>query len=186
MNDLAAVYESPPPPPPKSMFDLHGDFMMLLSIAALGYDPETGEVLSEEDVDAAFASLRGDIERKVAGSAYVVKRLLQDAEDIDTEMKRLASKRDAIRRGAERLKDRIRGLMATTDVKKVSTPGISVSLGKMSTRVEVDENVELEEQYLNPPAKRSPSLKALEAAIKAGVVFKGVRIVDGTRKLLIS
>jgi hypothetical protein len=166
------------------MFDLSNEYIRLLEMSRLGYDYETGEVLEEEEVDRAFAALTGDVQTKVAGAAFVVMRLDKEADMVDEEIRRLQLKKIRIQRGHDRLKDRIRQLMSLTEIDRVKTPSISVTLGKPAERVAIYDKELLPEEYrVSPPWK--PHKLAIKKAIQNGDEIAGAHLEKGQASLTI-
>lgn len=165
----------------KSMYDLTTEFKMLLQIAEDSIDEETGEVLT--DVAARFDALTNEAEDKIAGTGFVLQRLKSEAEAIDAEVKRLTARRDALRNSRERLADRLREFMATVGMQKVKTPYISVSLGKPSESVVVD-NVEL----LTPDCRAvvyQPIKSVIKKHLESGTPLAGAHLEKGKPRLTI-
>ena len=176
------------PKVPKSMFDLEGEYLRLLEMAHQGFDVETGEYLTEEEVDKAFASLAGDVENKVAGCGFVLMRLKKEAAMVDDEAKRLDDKKRRILAGHERLQERLRELMALTDTPSVKKPWISVTLAKESLNtVSVTNEGEIPNEYMTKPVAPSPKpiLADIKKALKAGQVVPGAKLVPSKRTLTV-
>ena len=135
MENMKTMEGTKPRKSPKSMFDLEGEWVRLLEMAHQGFDPETGEYLTEEEIDKAFAELSGDFDDKIAGCGFVLLRLKKEAAMVDEEAKRLKLKKARIDNGRARLEERVRELMALTakdEGKSVKKPWISVTLSKRS------------------------------------------------------
>lgn len=176
------------PKVPKSMFDLEGEWLRLLEMAHQGFDPETGEYLTEEQIDRVFAELAGDVENKVAGCGFVLMRLKKEAEMVDEEAKRLADKKKRILAGRERLQERVRELMKLTNTSNVKKPWISVTLSKPSKNtVEVTNQGAIPVGYMTIPIlpARKPIIADIKKALKAGEDVPGAKLIESKRTLTV-
>lgn len=165
----------------KSMYDLSLEFQMLLQIAEDSFDEETGEVLA--DSVHRFDALNIEAEEKVAGTGFVLNRLKADSEAIESEIKRLTARRDAIRNERERLSDRLREFMATVGLQKVKTPYISVSIGKPYESVVVGSPMLLPDECVK--LVRQPKKDEIKKLIDSGKYVPGAWIQKGKPRLTI-
>ncbi len=172
---------------PRSMFDLEGEWFNLLEMSRQEMDPETGEYLIEEQIDAAFTALAGDIETKVAGCGFVLLRLKKEADMVKDEERRLQAKRKRVEGGYDRLEGRLREMMQLTKTDKVTKPQISVTLRKATKQVEVTVFEQLPKKYIthSPAPDPRPDKQALARDLKANVEVPGARLVDGKRSILV-
>lgn len=175
----------------KSMFDLKLEYTQLLADARASFDPETGELTDEEAderIDARYQQLSGDIEEKVVGTCFVIRRLESEEAVLKEEMDRLRARKNRLGRGRERLKDRLRDFMSETGTKKVDTPSLSVTLGKPSRSVKILNEAEIPEEFMvtpEPPAP-FPDKKAIAKALKnPETSVPGAILADGKHRLLI-
>lgn len=166
-----------------SMFSLTQDFEDLLIISELGYDPRTGEAFEPDDIDKAFAELEAASEDKIAGTAFVLKRLKGEAALVKAEIDRLQAKKRSIENGHERLADLLRDFMRRTKLMKVKHPTISVSLGKPTQRVKVLDESKLAGIYIR--TKTEPNKSAIKKDLEEGIQVKGAELEDGPERLTI-
>jgi hypothetical protein len=174
----------------KSMFDLKLEYAELLAQARTSFDPETGELTDEEAderIDLKYSQLSGEIEEKVVGTSYVVLRLKAEEDSIKEEIDRLRARKARLRRGADRLKDRLRDFMAETGTKKVDTVSLSVTLGKPSKTVQILNEAEIPEEFMViPEPKPYPDKKAIAKALKnPDTSVPGAVLTEGKHRLLI-
>lgn len=187
-NTMQQAGEARHKPTPKSIFDLEGEWLRLLQMSHQGYDSETGEFLEPEDIDKAFANLAGDVEHKVAGCGFVLLRLKKDAEMVDEEAKRLATKKKRIEAGRERLEERVRELMKMTKTPTVKKPGISVTLSKASmNKVEITNERKIPDKYMSLPVTPLPKpiMAAIKKALKDNENVPGAKLVESKRTLTV-
>ena len=166
----------------KSIYDISVEYQTLLDIAESGFDAETGEVIDEEHLNAAFDVIQESVEKKVANTAQVVRKIETEAQSVLEEAKRLADKARALSKSSDFLKDLIRGLMVQTGTSKVKTPYVSVSVGKKSLSVEANPDVIPKEYQV---VRISADKKAIKDAITNGVEVPGARLVEGKPRLTI-
>lgn len=169
----------------RSMWDLTEAHERLLTIAGVGYDPETGEAFEEEELGRAFDALDDEAEAKILAAGFVSKRLAADAEALDAEIKRLTRMRDTARSGRELLIDRLREFMGTTGLVKVKSTYLSVSLGAASQRVEITDEKALRSDYLRTVTSVTPRKEDIARALKAGATVEGAKLVDGPKRVTI-
>jgi len=167
----------------KSMYDLAEDYRRLLAIAEDGIDEETGEVIGQHAVSAAFDYIRDNVKEKVVGVAQVIKRISAQEEEISDEVSRLQRRVNSLRMARESLKSRLISLMEATDTKKAMTPYVSVSLGKSSLSVVVDDVNVL--PYSCKRVKIEPNKVEIKSMLDKGISVDGARLKPGKLRLTI-
>lgn len=169
---------------PKSMFSLGADYERLCMAAGRGEHPDTGEPIEDfAELDALFDAIQDDVGEKIAATAYVTQRLKADAGVLAEEIKRLQAKKASIEANNERLKDKLREFMETTETPKVKTPSVSVSLGKPTERVSIVDEDAVPEDYAE--VVRRVSKSAVKDALKQGLDVSGAKLVPGPKRLTI-
>lgn len=168
----------------RSMFDLRDDYERLASIAAIGYDPDTGETLEPEDLAREWEAIQDEAAEKVLATGYVLKRIKAQKDLVDEERARLKRKSDALEKSASALQDLLRAFMEGTRNERVKGASLSVSLGKPTERVEVAAVQSLPAEYLRYPDPE-PRKAEIRAALKEGKEVPGASLVPGPRRLTI-
>lgn len=171
---------------PTSMFGISADYERLCIAAGRGEHPDTGEVIEDfEELDKLFEAIEDEAADKVAATAFVIQRLKADEALLDEEAKRLKAKQQAVTKRRERLTETLKTFMETTETEKVKTPSVSVTLGKPSKRVEIEDEKKLPPQYIELVTTRKVDRNAIKAALKAGNTVSGASLEDGKRGLTI-
>ena len=133
-------------------------------------DPETGEVLDEEALNA----LHMEREKKIENVACWVKNLNAEAEACKAEKKVFTERAQAAERKAEKLEKWLFDALA----------GKAFSSGKCAVRcsrrpaVTVFDEAALPAEYVAEKITKSPDKTAIKAAIKAGIEVPGAALVD--------
>lgn len=133
-------------------------------------DEETGEILNIEALD----NLKMAKETKVENIGLYIKNLNAEAEAVKAEKQAMADRQKALENKANRLKDY---LLIATQGEPFSTPRLAISYRK-SESVEIDEDANLPDEYVNTEVVTKPDKKALKEAIKGGAKIKGVRVIE--------
>ncbi len=110
------------------LFDLTSAYQNLLDLAADG-----------EDFEAALDELRGSIEEKAEGYAFVIKTLEAEAEAIGEEAKKLLAKAQHRTNAAKRLKDHLQAALVAAGIDKVKGKLYTVALQNSPPSVEVED-----------------------------------------------
>lgn len=133
-------------------------------------DPETGEVIDYERLDA----LNMERGRKIEGVACWIKNLLSDAEAIKAEKKVLEDREAKCRKKADDLKN---WLTAVLGGEKFSTAKCAVSFRK-SESVEVADIKLLPAELLRVKTTYEPDKTAIKALLKDGQQVNGCCLVE--------
>lgn len=133
-------------------------------------DPETGEVIDYERLDA----LNMERGRKIEGVACWIKNLLSDAEAIKAEKQVLEDREAKCRKKADDLKN---WLTAVLGGEKFSTAKCAVSFRKSET-VEVEDVSLIPADLLRVKTTVEPNKTAIKALLKDGQGVIGCRLVE--------
>lgn len=133
-------------------------------------DPETGEVIDYERLDA----LNMERNRKIEGVACWIKNLLSDAEAIKAEKKVLEDREAKCRKKAD---DLMNWLTAVLGGEKFSTAKCVVSFRKSET-VEVEDVSLIPADLLRVKTTVEPNKTAIKALLKDGRGVIGCRLVE--------
>lgn len=152
-------------------------------------DPDTGEILSEEEFNAKFDEIQMALNEKIENSMCFYKNLQADIEAFKTEEKNIAQRRKVKENLAERIKNRIdnyirmkytdgNGNVDTNGLNKfkMETPRIKLSYRKSDT-VDVYDIDSLPKEYVTENIDKSADKTALKKDIKRGKEINGARIV---------
>lgn len=146
----------------------------ILEAIAAGLDPETGEIVNTEALDALELAR----DEKIENLACYIKDLSADAKAIREEEKILAERRRSMEAKADRL---TRYLSDALDGEKFATARCQIGWRK-STKVEVDDSfVDWAQKYgrddLLTYTAPKPSLTAIKDVLKTGIEIPGAELV---------
>lgn len=136
---------------------------------------EEGEV--SEATAAALIINRGELQKKAEGYVSIINKLSSESDYIDSEVKRLQAAKKVRENAVERLKNALAGAMTLYDITEIKT-----HLNKISFRKSESVIIDVEPEEL-PPMLQKIKIEAIskleiKALIKAGNIFKGVRLID--------
>lgn len=133
-------------------------------------DPETGEVLDEEALNA----LHMEREKKIENVACWVKNLNAEAEACKAEKKAFADRAQAAERKMEKLE---KWLFDALEGKPFSSGKCAVRCSRRSAVTIFDEGA-LPTEYVAVKVTEIPDKVAIRAAIKSGIEVPGAALVD--------
>jgi len=159
------------------LYDIDSSMLAVID-GGLVFDEETGEVLWDEE---SFAELEGERNAKLEACALYIKDLCADVDALKAEEKRLAERRKAAEKRAERLKRYVADSMCLFGDKKLETTRACMTL-RHSEAVEVDEDMVafLPREFVTAKVSLNPNKAALRKALKDGEEVDGARIVSRT------
>lgn len=134
----------------------------------MGFDPETGEIIDEEMLNA----LQMERDEKIEGIACYIKNLKAEADALKAEKKKLADRQSAAEKKAENLKNYLISCMSEGE--KFKTPKVSLSW-RASTAVNVTNAEELDPIYTK--VEVTPDKTLIKAALDRGENVKGAELV---------
>ena len=155
-------------------FSLYAIDNMVYTVLENGliFDEETGEVLFDEE---NLSSLELERNKKLEAVALYIKSLEAEAEAMKAEAKKLADRREAKERKAERLRSYISNSMQALGDTKLETAKVAISFRK-SESVDVYDPVLLPAEFTKTKTTVTPDKTAIKAAIKAGQEVAGATL----------
>lgn len=154
-----------------SLYELDQAVLAVLENGLI-FDPETGEVLFDEE---NFDELEGARNDKMENVALYIKGLEADAAAIRAEEKALTERRSIKERKAERLRDYLTRSMQRFSDPGLETPRVAISFRK-SESVEITGDVP--RAFCKVEEKVTPDKKAIKAAIKGGETVEGAQLIE--------
>lgn len=146
-----------------NLYDLTIEYQNALD--ALEIDPETGEVLNMETLDA----VTGALQDKAEAVACYIKGLSAEGQALKAEEAALNLRRKQTERKAERLKEYLANALLSAGMNKLETPRCALSFRK-STQVKITNEAALPAEYVRTEIVKKPDKTALKAALKMGAV----------------
>lgn len=154
-----------------SLYDIDNMVYTVLENGLI-FDEETGEVLFDEENLSSLEMARNE---KLEAVALYIKSLEAEAEAMKAEAKKLADRREAKERKAERLRSYISNSMQALGDTKLETAKVALSFRK-SESVDVYEPSLLPAEYTKSKTTVTPDKTAIKAAIKAGQEVAGATL----------
>lgn len=152
-------------------------------------DPETGELLDEDQFNAKFDEIQMALNDKIESSICFVKNLNAEVEAFKAEEKNLAQRRKVKENLAERIKNRIDTYIKAqyTDEEgnvdivglnkyKMETPKMKLSYRK-SESVNITDIDSVPKEYIKTKTEVSADKTNIKKAIKAGQHIDGAELV---------
>ena len=130
-------------------------------------DPETGEL--DEDLYAQMKDLRATRDERIENLACWIKNLASDAAQLKAEAKAMQERAASAERKAENIK---RYLSAALRGEKFETPRVAIGWRK-STAVQIEDGVDLPEEYVRVKTTIEPDKVAIKAALASGKEIAG-------------
>ena len=162
-----------------TLYELTNEFMMLLDMAE---DPDTDPQVFADTME----SLEGDLKDKADGYGRVIRQLENDSTSLKAEIARLKTRKDAVDKNVERMKENLKKAMILTSQRKIDTDLFRFSIRKNPERVVLDTEdvLKLPEQYLrykDPEVDKT----ALKDDLKAGIDLEGLAHLESSESLII-
>lgn len=147
-------------------------------------DPETGEILSEDEILALCESLEMERDKKVEYLAKVVINLKAEEEALANHKSVIDKKLSANRNRQNSIKKFVR--LALNGENWKSEDGLaSISYRTTKDTVKIDDINEVDEKYFRTPHTESNLSKtAIKEAIQAGLVVKGAHLEDSISTII--
>lgn len=145
------------------------------------------DALAELDLDAqtladTIEGMSGDVEKKLRAVIAYTLELDIEAAGAHAAAKRMKERGDSLAARAESLQKYALNAMQATGIPRVATDEFEAKVAKTPARVVIADDADVPLQFLRTiPASYEPDKAALAAALKAGAVLDGVRLVPGYR-----
>lgn len=136
----------------------------------------------EGEIDAqtfsdTLESIQGELDDKIGACALFVRNLQAEENMVGDEMDRLKERKDALHFRRERLRQYMMVYMQRTNVQKVKTPLVSVSVSKGREKVIVDSLALIPDEFVK--IERKPMLKEIAAQLESGNPLAGCHVERG-------
>lgn len=138
-----------------------------------------------EDLLQEVDEAKGGLRDKVDKIARLIRNLEADGEKVQNEERRLAKRRKSFNNNAQRLRKWVRDTMDILDVVSIKTELHTVSLGKASEKVVVEDPKKVPEEYRKKPEIQVDKAKVMKTYRDNGEIVEGCEIQEGERSLTI-
>ena len=156
-----------------ALYELAGNYALL---AEKLYDME----LDEQAVADTLEGEAGALEDKAESVAAMARNLEAAAAAIKEDERRMANRRQAFERRADRLRTYLSDCLQTAGIKKIEGRRFTISVRKNSPSVDVYDVSLLPQEFFRFPAPE-PDKKVVMDALKAGIDVPGATLKQGVR-----
>lgn len=148
---------------------------------------QDAEELTPEEITEALNTIGGLFNDKAINVAKLCLSLKADSEKVDSELKRLAQKKQAINNRVDGLKFYLQAQMEVAGMEKVKDAIVSVSLQKNQPSVQVDIEEQIPDVYWRviPETKEVDKKAILTAYKESETIVPGVTIVTDKKHIVI-
>lgn len=139
--------------------------------------------LDEQTVADTLEGLSGELEVKATNVAAFARNLEASADAIKEAEEKMAARRKAIERRADRLRAYLKENMERVGIVKIESPQFCLAIKKNPPAVHVEAPELVPAKFMKVPPPPPPVLdkKAVADALKAGEDVPGCRLEQGTR-----
>ena len=158
--------------PTPTLYQLTGQWLELANqLADMDLDPQTiADTLEASDEQTA-------LEEKAQGYEMVARTIESAIPAIDTEVKRLQELKEARKRRAAVLRERLLAAMQALEIQKITCPLFEMSRRKNPAKVVIDDEAAIPFEYWRKPeVEIVVDKELLKAALKDGKEISGARL----------
>lgn len=143
------------------------------------------EGLTVDDIADTLEGMELEFNDKAEKMLYLVNNLSSDIGQIDDEIKRLTENKRLIANKQNQLTEYLRSNMELSGIDKIECPLFKITLRKASKVVVIDDQDDLDDEFIKVETKITANKVAIKAAIKEGREVLGAHLEDGKRGLTI-
>jgi len=144
-----------------------------------------GDDVPAEAINDTLEGLNLEFKDKAEKMLFLVTNMQSDADQIENEIKRLTDKKRTITNSQNHLKEYLRSNMEATGIDKIECPLFRITLKKALKVVVIDDQDDLDDEFIKVDTKITADKTAIKNAIKEGREVLGAHLEDGKRSLLI-
>ena len=141
------------------------------------------EDLSPQAIDDTLEGLELSLVDKGRNIAALRQNWLSTERAIGDEIKRLQERKKVFANRRAALEEYLRFNMERSGIEKIESPEFSITLGKPTEVVEIDDAVALPDEFI--VIKRTPAKAEIKRALANGKEVRGARLAEGKRRLII-
>lgn len=162
----------------KSLFHISDDYLQLAEILE-----DNGGELTEE-IENQLTINKNELEVKGVNYAYVIKKMIYDAELCDKEIERLTKLKKSKTGTADRLKNSILNAMNIYGITKIEGETIKITLRSNTSSLLINDEKLIPRKFMVKKIEVQPDKKAIKEALGSGLKVKGVELKE-SKSLLI-
>ncbi|MDG9671853.1 siphovirus Gp157 family protein [Hahella sp. CR1] len=148
----------------------------------------TGKLLELQNLDAGddanlkqavvdtLDAIEGEFQEKAVSVAHFIRNLEPDIKAVDTEIKRLQARKQALENRREQVIDYLRENMERTGIKRIGCPLFSIAYVQGRETAVIEEASALPDEYVDVKTEVKPNKASITKALKAGVEIPGARL----------
>jgi len=144
-----------------------------------------GDGVPAEAINDTLEGLDLEFKDKAEKMLFLVSNMQSDVDQIDKEIERLTDKKRVVNNNQNQLKEYLRSNMEATGIDKIECPLFRITLKKALKVVVIDDQDDLDDEFIKVDTEITADKKAIAAAIKEGREVIGAHLEDGKRALLI-
>ncbi|EGK8869177.1 siphovirus Gp157 family protein [Listeria monocytogenes] len=153
-----------------TLYSIQGKYQQLLNLA---------EQLDPELLKDTLESIDDELETKAENVAFVIKELEGQSLVLETEIKRLAERKNTINNNVKRLKQSLFDAMITAKKQKIKTNLFTLDIRKNPPSVIVEDESKLLNYLIEQPKKIDKT--KLGDDLKKGIEVPGAKIIQTER-----
>lgn len=154
-----------------TIYEIHQGIRDLLETV----DPETGEI--SEEVMEAYGNLQEDLNVKQKNTLLYYRHLASQEAAIKAEIDRLKALRDSKKRQMEGVEKLVRYTMDNTGARKLDYDIVKAQY-RATKRVIIDDEAQLQKEFIKEKVTYSPDKTAIKKAVEAGESVPGAHVEE--------
>ena len=141
--------------------ELTGQYLELSNMAT---DLESD--LTPELIADTLSSIQGDFKEKALSVTHVIADMDCNIDVIDVEIQRLQSRKKVLQNSNDRIREYLKSNMIASEITKITCPLFTITLAKGKDVVSIDNEDEIDNQYMTVKTSISPDKREILKALK--------------------
>jgi|TARA_R110000868_G_scaffold409032_2_gene693756 uncharacterized protein YeeX (DUF496 family) len=141
--------------------ELTGQYLELSNMAT---DLESD--LTPELIADTLSSIQGDFKEKALSVTHVIADMDCNIDVIDVEIQRLQSRKKVLQNSNDRIREYLKSNMIASEITKITCPLFTITLAKGRDVVSIDNEDEIDNQYMTVKTSISPDKREILKALK--------------------
>lgn len=139
--------------------------------------------LPEDVVRDTLEGMRGEMQEKCTSVAAFIRNTESLAAQIKQAEEAMATRRKALEKRAESIREYLLTNMQRTGINKIESPWFKIAIQKNPASVVIDDPIMLDSRFLRQPEPPppAPDKKAIKEALQAGEVVEGAHLEQTER-----
>lgn len=141
--------------------------------------------MDDEAVKNSLECIQGDFNDKAVAIIKLSENLEADTTAIDAEIERLKARKQVIVNRKNSLREYLLHNMQAANIQKIECPLFTASLRKGVESVDIIDQSQIPDEFVNVEVVTSPDKKAIKAALNAGLEVPGAALKRGATTITI-